>query len=62
MHVGVDHMKTTVPLEEAVATARLATILSYIKENQLVTALALFILWQSGALISVLSSAQGAMC
>jgi len=55
-------MKTPSPLEGAVTTARFAQILAYVKENQLVTALALFILWQSGALIGMLSSAQGAMC
>lgn len=62
MHVGVDGMSAPTPLEKAVTTARYAQILAYVKDNQLVTALALFILWQSGALIGMLSSAQGAMC
>lgn len=49
-------------VEEAIASARLAQILCLIKENQLVTALVLFLLWQSGALLSAYSTAGGAIC
>ncbi len=48
--------------EKIVAAARMAQIMSLIKENQLVTALVLFCLWQSGALLSAYSTAGGAIC
>lgn len=49
-------------IANAVQTAKTAQILMYIKENQLLTALCLFVLWQTGAFISMMSSAQGVMC
>ena len=48
--------------EKAVALAKAAQIATLVKENQLVTALVLFILWQSGALITAYSTAGGAIC
>ncbi len=45
-----------------VAAARMAQIMQLVKENQLVTALALFILWQTGALLSAYSTAGGVIC
>ena len=48
--------------EKVIAAARLAQIMSLIKENQLMTALALFVLWQSGALLTAYSAAGGAIC
>ena len=55
---------TTVPqpVIKAVELAKTAQILHYIKENQLLTALCLFVLWQTGAFISMMSTAQGAVC
>lgn len=51
---------------DAVKTALTATrwsqILLLVKENQLVTALCLFVLWQTGALLSVSNAAGGAIC
>jgi len=60
---GSDPM-TNVPaaVKDAVQLAKTAQILAYIKENQLLTALALFVLWQTGAFISMMSTAQGAVC
>ena len=45
-----------------VAAARMAQIMQLIKDNQLVTAFGLFILWQSGALLTAYSTAGGAIC
>ncbi len=48
--------------EKAISAAKAAQIMTLVKENQLVTALVLFILWQSGALLSAYSTAGGAIC
>jgi len=49
-------------VKDTVQVARIAQILAYVKENQLLTALCLFVLWQTGAIVSTLSAAQGAVC
>ncbi len=49
-------------VDKVIATAKMAQIVHLIKENQLVTALVLFVLWQSGALLSAYSTAGGAIC
>lgn len=49
-------------VDKALTTAKAAQIVSLMKENQLVTALVLFILWQSGALLSAYTTAGGAIC
>jgi hypothetical protein len=48
--------------DKIVAGAKLAQITTLIKENQLVTALCLFILWQAGAIISAYNYTSGVMC
>ncbi len=48
--------------EKMIAAAKLAQIMQLVKENQLVTALALFILWQTGALLTAYSTAGGVIC
>ncbi len=48
--------------EKVLAVAKAAQIATLVKENQLVTALVLFVLWQSGALLSAYSTAGGAIC
>jgi hypothetical protein len=48
--------------EKVTAAVRSAQIVALVKENQLVTALVLFVLWQTGALLSVYSTAGGAIC
>jgi hypothetical protein len=54
----------TIPpvVKDAVQVAKTAQILSYMKENQLLTALCLFVLWQTGAIVTAMSTAQGAVC
>lgn len=48
--------------DKVVAAAKFAQIATLVKENQLVTALVLFVLWQSGAILSAYSTAGGAIC
>ena len=48
--------------EKAINVAKLTQLMTLVKENQLVTALVLFCLWQSGALLSAYSTAGGAIC
>lgn len=66
MQWGSDTMtKGVIPKETiatAVNTAKLAQIIALAKENQLVTALGLFVLWQTGAFLSAYSYVQGGMC
>lgn len=50
------------PEEKVLASARAAQILNLVKENQLVTALCLFILWQTGALLALSSEVSGVIC
>lgn len=49
-------------VETAIDATKWAQILTLVKENQLFTALVLFCLWQSGALLSAYSTAGGAIC
>ena len=48
--------------EKALTAARAAQLGQLIKDNQLMTALGLFILWQAGAFVSAYSYVQGGMC
>ncbi len=48
--------------EKAIDVARMAQLMTLVKENQLVTAFVLFFLWQSGALLSAYTTAGGAIC
>ena len=49
-------------LEKAVAVAKTAQIAEFIRNNQVLTAFVLFVLWQAGAFVSAYSEVQGAMC
>jgi hypothetical protein len=49
-------------VEQTLSAAKAAQILSLVKENQLVTALVLFLLWQVGAFYSAQQYAAGVMC
>jgi len=49
-------------VHSALTATRWSQILLLVKENQLVTALCLFVLWQTGALLSVSTAAGGAIC
>jgi len=51
-----------VAAEAAIDATRWAQILELVKENQLLTALGLFLLWQTGALLSAASYVQGGVC
>ena len=57
--MGLASAETT---EKIATAARAAQIATLIKENQLVTALVLFCLWQTGALISAATYVQGGVC
>ncbi len=49
-------------VDKAIDVTRYAQLVALVKENQLVTALVLFALWQSGALLSAYGYVQGGMC
>lgn len=57
-------MKQQIPeaVSTAVDTAKFAQFIHLVKENQLVTALVLFCLWQTGALLTVSQEVSGVMC
>jgi len=55
-------VKIPVEVEKAVSLAKTAQILAYVRENQLLTALCLFVLWQAGAFIQAANAAQGVVC
>jgi hypothetical protein len=48
--------------ESAIDATRWAQLVTLVKENQLVTALCLFVLWQTGALLTVSQEVGGVMC
>lgn len=50
------------PAAKLVEATRWAQIVTLVKDNQLVTALCLFILWQTGALLAVSSEVAGVVC
>jgi len=49
-------------VKPVIDATRYAQLVALVKENQLVTALVLFALWQSGALLSAYGYVQGGMC
>lgn len=49
-------------LEEVLDVAKYSQLITLVKENQLVTALICFLLWQVGVLSSAQSYASGVMC
>jgi len=63
---GSDCMSTMSPqpetLERTIELAKVAQIASFVRENQFLTAVALFVLWQAGAFVSALGYVQGGMC
>ncbi len=48
--------------EKIATAARAAQIATLIRENQLISALVLFVLWQAGAFYSAHTYAAGVMC
>ena len=57
--MGLAETETT---EKIATAARAAQIANLVRDNQLTTALVLFLLWQGGAFISAYSYVQGGMC
>ncbi len=55
-------MTASKPVETAITAAKAAQLMTLIKENQLVTALVLFFLWQTGAFLSAATYVQGGVC
>ncbi len=49
-------------LEKAIDVAKAAQIADFVRNNQVLTAVALFVLWQAGAFVSALGYVQGGMC
>ena len=49
-------------IEKTTAVVKAAQIATLVKENQLITALVLFCLWQTGALLSLQQHASGVVC
>ncbi len=49
-------------IEKTIEVAKAAQIASFVRENQILTALVLFVLWQTGAFLSAVGQVQGAMC
>ncbi len=62
MTKGVVPKEVATAATAAVDAAKMAQIMHFIKENQLITALGLFCLWQTGAFLSAYSYVQGGMC
>ncbi len=59
---GSDRMAIPPVVKDAVQVAKTAQIIGYVKDNQLLTALCLFVLWQAGAFLTAVQAAQGAVC
>jgi len=57
--MGLAEAETT---EKLATAARAAQLASLVKENQLITALVLFVLWQAGAFLTAQQYAAGVMC
>jgi len=49
-------------IEKTIDVARAAQIASFVRDNQILTAVCLFVLWQTGAFLSAFGQVQGAMC
>jgi hypothetical protein len=48
--------------EKILAAARTAQIVEYVKNNQLLTAVCLYVLWQTGAFLMAYNTVSGAVC
>ncbi len=48
--------------EKILAAARTAQIVEYVKNNQLLTAVCLYVLWQTGAFLYTYNTISGAVC
>ena len=64
---GSDIMATipdpkTETINQAISVAKAAQIAEFVRNNQILTAVCLFVLWQTGAFLSAYGQVQGAMC
>lgn len=48
--------------KQVIDAAKMAKIVALVKENQLLTALVLFVLWQAGAFLQAYEYSAGVMC
>lgn len=48
--------------KQVLDAAKFAKVVALVKENQLLTALALFVLWQAGAFLQAYEYSTGVMC
>ena len=48
--------------KQVLDAAKLAKVVALVKENQLLTALVLFVLWQAGAFLQAYEYSTGVMC
>lgn len=62
MILMVKELAPTPAIEKAASAVKAAQILQLIKDNQLMTAIVLFVLWQTGTFIQAYSYVQGGMC
>tara|TARA_Y100000589_G_C27177193_1_gene639266 strand:+ start:2626 stop:2805 length:180 start_codon:yes stop_codon:yes gene_type:complete len=53
---------TSEVVEEVMDATKWAQMIALIRENQLATALALFVLWQTGVLLTLYGEVGGAIC
>jgi predicted MFS family arabinose efflux permease len=60
--ISMVKLPPTETIEKTAAAVKTAQIMQLIKDNQLMTALCLFVLWQAGAFVSAYSYVQGGMC
>lgn len=49
-------------IEKTINVARAAQIAVFVRENQLLTAAVMFVLWQTGAFLSAMTYVQGGVC
>ncbi len=54
--------ESTKPIETVDEVGQAKQIVDLVKENKLMTALVVFVLWQTGTLIQVYSEVGGAIC
>ena len=61
---GSDIMQAPQPevIEKTIDVAKAAQIAVFVRENQLLTAAIMFVLWQTGAFLSAATYVQGGVC
>lgn len=49
-------------ISKTIDVAKAAQIAAFVRENQLLTAAVMFVLWQTGAFLSAMTYVQGGVC